>query len=306
MGVILLLLLSDRGERADPVAGCGQLSPADCAVEAVRLEEAGAAERALLLAYLAPVEEPATRDRVFGGAAVAVGWGSRERFACAEAPTPCNSLDFWRADRDAPGGDRALSALADRCDTGDRDACFLRILVQRRFTLIEPDPPLGDSSGAPDSSGRGAPDDPRGSDRQPGVATGREPGEDVVRGGGQGGEPGRALEPTSGPDVELPDSSADPSTDEPSERTIDEPAERVVGEPDEPAERVVGEPDEPAERVVGESSESTERVVGERAEPSESTERVVEERSERVVGERTERVVEEPPERVVEEPDEGE
>jgi len=291
MGIVLALLLLEQGEGPDELAGCGRLSSEACAAEAVRLDGAGQAEGALLLAYLAPVEEPATRDRIFGNAGVGADWGTRDRFDCAAPPTPCNSLDFWSADRDAPEGDRALSALSDRCDAGDRDACFLRILVQRRFTLIESDAPPGDEPVA------------GGSEPTPRTASSGQTAAPVV-------EPVRPPDPVGGPGGTA--STGEPASASfaepeatPAERTVGEPdppgepSERVVGAPDEPAERVVGEP---AERVVGDPDEPAERVVGE---PDEPSERVVDEPAERVVDEPAERVVDEPAERVVDEPDDS-
>jgi serine/threonine protein kinase len=310
MGVLLVLLLVSRGEQGEGVAGCGGLSPTACAAEAERLDSEGRSEAALLLAYLAPVEEPSTRDRIFERAGVGPDWGSRERFACADPAMPCGSLDFWTADRDAPGGDRALSALGGRCDQGDRDACYLRILVQRRLTLIEPEPPLEAGVGGDQRGGAGG---GRGDGADEGASARTAPRDRTAAGAGparisvgarsdrvsEAGAPEEGTSDeahrsaTSGSDVTAGASGTGSGDTRAGASTEAGDPERVVGDPEESAERTVGDR---SERVVGEPTETSERVVGE---PAERTERVVGEPVERVVGEPVERVVGEPVERVV-------
>jgi serine/threonine protein kinase len=314
-GVLVLLLLD--GDRTPSIDGCGELTPTACAAEAVRLEAQGRSVRGLLLAYLAPVEEPDIRDRIFDRAGVDADWGSEARFGCAPPPTPCSSLDFWKADREAPGGDQALAALAGRCDLGDRDACYLRILIQRRLTLIEHEGTTGPGAepGVEGDFDRLDVAGPGAAAREPGRASPGPvtPAEVIRRDPPQSSERAGSDEPIRGSSTRAESErspsgtgSAEPaasetgtSSVEPAERVPEERSERVVGESSESSERVVGESSESTERVVGESSESSERVVGESSEP---TERVVGESTERVVGESTERVVGEPTERVVGEP----
>ena len=291
MLVVLVLLLIERGERGATFAGCEQLSPTRCAAEAVRLDSEGQSERALLLAYLAPAEEPDTRDRIFENAGVGKDWGSRERFACAAEPTPCSSLDFWTADRDAPGGDRALSALTSRCDQGDRDACYLRILVQRRLTLIEPealpqDGPLSGVGADADrrgtvGEGPGDPEDAVESTRTQhldSVSVGRDPAPVRV---GQGASEGSRV-----------------GSRESSRATTDEEAASAVPAGGEGGDHARA-PEGTGDSEVAPPDPKTEASAD--PSPVEPPERVTRERSERVVGEPVERVVDEPRERVVEE-----